>query len=560
MDQNWQTSSLDDLRLDAYAELLLPQVEERERLENDLKLFVQQAWPIVDSSEYSPHWSIDALCDHLQAMSDGDIRRLLANYPPRCGKTNVLSIIYPAWVWCRSKISVTSGPGVRFLSGSYDAKLSLRNAVLSRRLILSEWYQSRWGDRFSLRDDQNTKGQFDNDKGGVRFSTSVGGSLLGVGYDIGLIDDPHSLAGIESDAERATTRDWMQEILTTRMNDPKKSVLAVVMQRLAQDDTSGNIKESPDYKSWTHVLFPMEYRKAKHCVTVLKRDAKGKPVKAWMDPRTVEGQLMWPERFGSEELERMKRELGPYMASGRLQQDPEPVGGGIIKRGWWKLWGAAYPTFSFILGVVDTAYTEKTQNDPSAMTIWGVFADPVKKVSRVMLIYAWEGHKELPELVDIVESISNVAAKKTNGHADISSFPIDHLVIEDKASGKSVAQQLHKLYGNMNRFSVELVTPDKWGDKIARVYAVQHLFADGMIYAGAKKEGEAIVPRNFAKMVIDQMAVFPYSTNKDLTDTASMALLYLRQTGHLERRDEYAAREIDETTYRKQPEPLYEFN
>lgn len=502
------------------------------------------------------------MCEHLEAIQCGDIRRLLITIPPRCSKTNVVSICFPAWVWARQQKGFLSGPGVRFLCGSYNDDLSLTNANLSRRLIESQWYQDRWGSRFTLRIDQNTKSHFATSASGARFSSSVGGTLIGKGYDCAIIDDPHNTGkrAVESDADRKTVQNWIREILGTRKNSAKQSAVIGVMQRLHMDDMAGYILSGPGAKEWTHFLVPMRHDVKRHCVTVLKRDDKGKAIRAWQDPRKKEGEFMWEHRFGEKEIKEAEVELGPAMASGRLQQAPEPAGGGIIKRDWWKLWGTAYPTFSFILGVVDTAYTEKTANDPSAMTIWGVFADPVKKVSRVMLIYAWEGHKELPELVDIVQAISNVEAKKTNGHADIPSFPIDHLVIEDKASGKSVAQQLHKLYGNMNRFSVELVTPDKWGDKVARVYAVQHLFADGMIYAGGKKEGEAVVPRNFAKLVIDQMAVFPYSTYKDLTDTASMALLYLRQTGHLERRDEFAAREIDEQTYRKAPEPLYEVN
>src|SRR6202000_2016112 len=105
--------------------------------------------------------------------------------------------------------------------------------------IQSPWYQERWSQSFGLRDDQNTKTQFDNDQGGSRIATSVGGTLLGIGGDIIVIDDPPNTEGVESDAERETAHTWWKEIRATRLNDPKRSALVVVMQRLHDEDISG---------------------------------------------------------------------------------------------------------------------------------------------------------------------------------------------------------------------------------------------------------------------------------------------------------------------------------
>lgn len=557
MDQNYENSSLSDheLRLIAYAEMLLPMAEEREALENSLRAFVKVAWNKFDSSEYADSWALDAICDHLQAVTEGHIRRLLINIPPRCGKTNLCSIIWPAWTWARQAKAFTSGPGVRFLSGSYDAKLSLRNAVLSRRLMMSDWYQERWGDRFRLRDDQNTKGQYDNDKGGVRFSTSVGGSLLGVGGDVSVIDDPHNLEGVESDAERETTRDWWREVSATRLNNPRLSALVVIMQRLHMEDTSGVIMKSEDYRDWTHLMIPMRHDKARHCVTTLRRDQVGIPSKAWQDPRKAEGELMWPERFGPTEVGKMERELGPYMAAGRLAQNPEPPGGGIIKREWWQPWTQkGYPEFSHCAAFLDTAYTAKEQNDPSALVIWGIFPEPKTGAPKAMLVYAWEGRLQFPELIETVATICGKSSIKS----DLPSYPVDRLIIEAKASGISVAQQLRTVYGASQNFGVEELTPDKWGDKIARTYAVQHMFADKMIYAPMNgPDPKNPKPKKFAALVIDQMAAFPYAAHDDLTDAAGIGLLYLRAMGYLQRREEHAADVAESITYRPKLAPLY---
>lgn len=536
-------------------------------MENSLIEFTKEAWPQVDSAEFQPHWSLEAICQHLEAVKRGDINKLLINVPYRFGKTTLVSIIFPAWVWAQRHKAFLSGPGVRFLCASYNSELSLKIATDARKLIESDWYQERWGRRFAFEPDQNTKHQFDNTKGGRRQSTSVSGSLLGFGGECIIVDDPHKTgtqkkAEFESDAETDATINWWKEMRTTRLNDAKRTALVVVMQRLKQNDISGNVIAGSDAKDWTQVCIPMEYQAKRHavlnvpCVTVLKRDETGKPISAWKDPRTKQGELAWPERWGTKEVELAKTELGPTMASGRLQQNPEPPGGGLIKRDWWQPWTESnYPKFSFTLAVLDTAFTEKTENDPSALTIWGFFGDPTSGAPRVMLVYAWEDHQEFHALLSSVAKLTK--ATKRDESDKLPSFSIDRLVIENKANGISIGQEFDRVYGHLNAFPVELVAPEKWGDKIARVVAVQGLFSEGMIYAPGRMDAQGkFTPLTFAQKVIDQMAVFPYSKTKDLTDTASMALLYMRTTGLLERTVEFTSREADQKLFRpRQPLP-----
>jgi hypothetical protein len=324
---------------------------ERLRLEGSLIKFVEEAWPFIDAAPYQPNWAIDALCEHLQAVTEGRISRLLINFPPRCGKTIITSVCWIAWTWARRERTFRSGPQVRFLTGSYSHTLALGNANLTRRLIQSPFYQRLWGSRFTFRDDQNTKVQVDNSEGGSRLATSVGGTLLGIGGDVLVVDDPHNVAQAESEAERETVANWWSELSTTRLNDPKQSAIVVIMQRLHEADVSGTILSGDE--DWCHLMIPMEYDWRRHCSTSLGwndprgLDADGIPLvenglprdaeaAAELDDRT--GELMWPERFGAKEVEAIKTGLGPYMASGRLQQSPQPKGGGIFKSEWWQVW------------------------------------------------------------------------------------------------------------------------------------------------------------------------------------------------------------------------------
>ena len=162
---------------------LLDEID-RELAGRRLAEFVRQAWGVVEpSTPFVPGWHIDAIIEHLEAVSHGQIRNLLINVPPRHMKSLLVSVFWPAWEWIR-------WPERRWLYSSYAATLSIRDSVKCRRLIESPWYQSGWGDRFALTSDQNTKGRFDNSRSGYRLSTSVGGAATGEGGDRVVCDDP----------------------------------------------------------------------------------------------------------------------------------------------------------------------------------------------------------------------------------------------------------------------------------------------------------------------------------------------------------------------------------
>jgi hypothetical protein len=307
--------------------------------EQSLYEFLRNAWKTIDPSPFTDSWAIEAIAEHLQAVTDGDIRRLIINVPPRCGKSTITSCCWPAWVWAQEQISPTSGPGVKFLTASYAQQLSIRDSVKCRRLIESPWYRSLWGSRFALTSDQNTKSRFDNSKGGTRLSTSVGSALTGEGGACILVDDPNAAAEAFSEATIETTIDWWDNALSTRLDDPKTGAFVVIQQRLAENDLTGHIleKQSGD---WTHLCLPMEFEKSRSFVTTI----------GWQDPREEEGELLWPERFGPAEIKSLASALGPWASAGQLQQRPEPKGGGIIKRDWWELWPhEAYPPMDYVI-------------------------------------------------------------------------------------------------------------------------------------------------------------------------------------------------------------------
>lgn len=526
-----------DFCRNSYSDILLD--FERIDCENSLALFVQRAWSSIDPSPYKHNWHIDVIASYAEGIVTGDVRRLLTNQPPRTMKSILLSVAFPAWVWAQRTIGPLSGPQVKFMYASHSHSLSFDHSRLTRGLILSPWYQKLWGDRFKLADDRNTIGFFENDKGGYRIATSVGANITGRGADIIGVDDPHDTTKVTSEAERLTVINWWTQSLPTRFNDPKTGAYIVVMQRQHMADLSGYILSNENKRgTWSHVCIPMRYDPARAMDE---------------DPRVYEGQLLWPDRFGEEEVRQLEESLGPYGAAGQLQQIPQPAGGGIIKAEWWKRWEVPqYPKFSYVFGSLDPAYGEKQENDYSALTLWGLWEDASRQ-PRLMLIYAWRGRVPIHELVEKTASICNglvdpVTKRNTLDKAS-------RILVENKASGISVGQELYRLYGE-GGWSIEMIDP-KGQDKVARAHSVVHLFNAGLIYAPYIEDASGQGP-TWANMVIDECTEFPRGQHDDLTDTVVHALRHVRDLGVLQRPAEVRAAIEEERRYKRPVKRLYE--
>lgn len=481
--------------------------------------FVKEAWHILEpGTKMVEGWAMEAICEHLEAITYGDITRILINVPPGFSKSLLTNVFFPAWEWAMF-------PHLRYVAFSYSAALTYRDNGRFRDLLMSPWYQGVFGDKFKLRkvgEERVTNGLM-----GFKFASSVGGVGTGERGDRVLLDDPHNVKEAESDIVRKETVRWVREGMSNRLNDMEKSAIAVIMQRVHEDDVSGALIELGNYE---HLMIPMEWDGRRYTTSI-----------GWTDPRTEDAELAWPERFSRPVVRDFKSTLGPYGYAGQYQQAPAPRGGGIFKRDWWQLWGnpdnpsdpefRKFPNCEYIIGVLDGAYTTKQENDPSAMTVWGVWRDKYD-MPKVIMMSAW---RDRLAINDLVERSASTAKR----------FKIDRLLIEAKATGISVAQEIQRLHSGEG-YAVQLIDPK--GDKVARAYAVQHIFSDEMVYAP---------DREWADMVQTEMASFPRAPNDDLTDTATMALKHLRDIGLLVHGSEMAQDLGDELARRPIDKPLY---
>lgn len=553
-----------------------------EILERDLAEFIREAWPLVDGSTYVHNWHIDAMADHLMAVNDGAIRKLLINIPPRCTKSIVVSGLWPAWTWAQNRDEEFPliGPQVRFLCMSYAGNLALDQARNHHRVLTSPWYQARWGDRARLDKRQDRIDEFGTTARGIRYSVGFDGAILGRGGDIKIIDDPHNPEGVESEVQLEKVLRVFDEELTMRVTDPRHAAEIVLMQRLAQNDLSGHILDAmaANGDEVVHLMLPMEYDPRRHCVTVLDwEDPRGldengdklegetetpAEKEAWPDgiiPGTplarAEGRLLWEERFPETVLIPMKTRLGPFAVAGRLQQLPQPRGGGILKEEWWRVWKAdEYPDFSTVLVSLDTSSSAKEENDEIGLTAWGAWADEWGR-PQIMLIDAWEGFAEFDPMVQRTASMCR--APNSNP-----TCPADFLLVEAKNVGEAVMQEVIRL-NIMKDWQVIPINPTI--DKVARARAVQHMFSGHFVKGtddnpiGHWTGGCIWAPvTTWSDMVIQRCAQFPKAKRKGIVDTVTQAVRFLRDRGIILRVEEYEEEKRERELFRPQEPPPYE--
>ena len=359
---------------------LLPDAELaalRQRCES-LYGFTRVMWGVVDKEEsgdaFVPGWAVEAICWHLEAVANGNITRLLINVPPGFGKSLILNVFFPAWLW-----GPKNRPWARFISASYNTDLSIRDNLKFRAVISSELYQSLWRNVFSLAKDQKTKKKIDNEALGWKMVTSIKSATTGHRSHFFLIDDPNNPFEVESDPVRNKTNMWFTEVVPDRLNNLDRDAIIVIQQRTHEEDVSGVILARE--LGYVHLVIPMlwdgepyvNYYDARLNVrsafgsdadALEERAANGRAalpqaletleaakqaafdavddpdvseteataavevaaaakaeferVEAdaecifWKDPRTKEGQLAWPERFSVARLAKTKHEKGDY--------------------------------------------------------------------------------------------------------------------------------------------------------------------------------------------------------------------------------------------------------
>ncbi len=243
-----------------------------EAARRSFRVFVELMWSVAEPARrFISNWHIDAIADHLQAVTEGKIRRLLITVPPGHAKSLIVSVLWLAWMWTRD-------PQIRAIFSSYSEDLAIRDSLRCRSVVSSEQYRRLFRPTWRLAIDQNEKNWFENDKKGVRMALSVGGKGTGFRADHLVVDDPLNARDQHSRSALEEVINWFDQAMSSRLNDPAHGGIVIIMQRLSELDLAAHVLRRDGY---VHLNLPSCFEPERACATVALRS--GQPI--WRDPR-----------------------------------------------------------------------------------------------------------------------------------------------------------------------------------------------------------------------------------------------------------------------------------
>lgn len=443
-------------------------------LRRDLASFIAQCFGTLEpGTPYLDNWHIYAIAHQLMRVWRGECKRLIINVPPRSAKSICVTIAYTAWV-------MGHDPRKRIMAISYANELSRKHALDFRSVVGSDWYKELFPD-FEVKSDR--EGELVTTDRGSRFAGSVGGSVLGRGADLIIIDDPiKGLDAALSAAERRRVTEFYDSTLYSRLNDKLNGAIIIVMQRLHQDDLVGHVL---DKEEWEVLAIPaiapddQLYRLGDGVEEVYHRKA---------------GEILHPGREPAAWLEAARKNLGTQNFSAQYQQNPLPAEGNVIKRDWLRYYDARPVALERVVASWDTASTLGEASDWSVGTVWGAIGQ------EFYLLDVIRGRWESPELRQRMVEVAKAHA-------------VDATLIEDTELGRALSQDLRR-----TAQLFPLLQQARF-DKTARLLAQSARFEAGQVYLPCSADWLADY--------LTELLAFPAGRNDDQVDSTSQALKYL---------------------------------
>jgi predicted phage terminase large subunit-like protein len=474
--------------------------------------FIRKAWPLVDPKPLVWGKHVDAIADHLQAVAEGRVKRLIINIPPGHAKSMLVSVLWPAWMWARK-------PEWGLLCASYADDVVNRDAVKARRLMNDPWYQRHFrgpvtklvdGEpkvfpAWKFQEDQNNKSYYANTRGGLRISLTPKGQGTGHRGDALIVDDPLNAEDAHSKVERDKVIRWFTESMSSRFNEQRDAIKVIIMQRLHEEDLTGYLlKNAPG--EYEHLCLPSEFEPKRAYRTSVGQD--------W---RTEEGEPLFPELFPKDVLEKAKRPgvgMGAQAFAGQHQQRPSAAEGNLVKRAWlarrWHRAGTLVPEhmetrtlpskWDELVLILDASFKDTEASD---LVCLGCMARA--GVDKFLLDVTW-GKMDFVGTVPAVLDMYNGAQKRWGRRPDA-------ILIEDKANGSAVISVLKKKVPRIKE-----VNPGK-DSKGSRLLAV----------TGDMECGNYWIPldADWVGAYVEELVGFPKAAHDDAVDMTSYGLMRL---------------------------------
>jgi predicted phage terminase large subunit-like protein len=470
-----------------------------------LHQFVREAWHVHHPhTPFIDNWHIGAICEHLTACTYGQIQKLIINIPPGFGKSLIVSVYWPMWEW-------TFQPWLKHLFSSYNKEFATRDSLRCRDLILSEYYQQRYGDVFALKGDMNLKTYFQNTESGHRMCFGAKGGTGARGDRINT-DDPHNIEKIESEADRESVNHWWGQTMSQRGNDPQTAVWTVTMQRLAEDDLTGFLLA--EQLGYDHLCLPMHYDPQHPLANIPSRPT----TIGFSDPRAIEnggageGALIFPKRYPEAVVNGLAKALQGYGAAGQHEQNPMPRGGLFFPMLRIKKYTQTPKDITAWCRYWDKAGTEGggawTVGALVGKRVIGMVGDPNSNQQiEIAEFYIEDVVRRQQAFTKREATIREVAQQDA---ARFGPGVVQQVVEQEPGSGgRDVATiSIHNLAGH----SIKADKAGSDGDKETRARPLANAMENGLIFIKDSEDSS-----HWHKIVIDKLSAFPRG-GKDETD------------------------------------------
>ena len=451
-------------------------------LRQDFGSFTHRAFNhLHPTQKFMANWDHEVICAKFEECRTGKCRRLIITKPPRHLKSLYASVSFPAYV-------LGHDPTRQFLCLSYGQKLANKHARDCRSVITSHWFKRLFPGTV-LSDNRQAVAAFTTTVNGGRVATSVNGVITGFGADYIVIDDPIKVEDALSATRRRAVNEWMDCNVYGRLNDRNLGCVILVMQRGHEDDLVGHVQQQTGEK-WEVLNFPAiaEQPESFHWETVFGKFSHHRAV----------GDVLHAERETFEQLQARKADIGEYNFASQYQQNPAPLGGGMVKREQFKFFRKEdLPDDARIIQCWDTA------NKPSEFNDFSVCATLALKGRDVFLLDIWRQKVDYPGLKRAVQHQHDTYRPST-------------ILIEDRASGVQLLQELREMGLSVVPYKSRL-------DKVMRFAAQIGVIKDGHFYL--------LEPAHWRDAFLHEVLTFPASRFDDQVDAISMALEWVSLEG-----------------------------
>lgn len=459
---------------------MLEELDERKAVENAQNDFLAFIAAIDKAYKFGAH--LRRLGHLLMDVEENVKNRIAVSMAPRMGKSQMISIYYPAWYLGRH-------PDHKVIVASHTADLAVVMARKVRNLINSPEY-ARIFPGTKIAADAKAAAQWNTTQGGEYFAIGVGGALAGRGAHLIIADDPLSEQDIKAGNTNSldSTYEWFSAGLRTRLMPEGK--ICVLHTRWHQRDLIGRLLKDSAQNEGGDKYEAFEFP-------------------AILNEGTDNEKSIWPEQWSLEALQQTRASMHHIMWQwyAQYQQNPTASEAAIIKRDWIRWWEKETPPpCDFIVQAYDTALTTKQRSDFSVCHTWGVWTNEEDNSTNVILLNKVKGKYEYPEL-------------KRMANEQYLEWEPDSVVVEAKASGQPLIDEMRR-----SGIFVQDFSPGKGQDKIARINAISDMFSSGHVWFPETR---------WAAETVEEILAFPAGEHDDEVDAMTLGLMRIRKGGLL---------------------------